>query len=55
MLDFCGLKIEGDIESNVKNIFYKRVYQLSSSKILPQLNQNYSAENALTGTYHIPN
>ena len=57
MLDFCRLKIEGDIESNVKNIIVanKYIYRFSSPKILPQSNQNISAEIAPPETYHIPN
>ena len=57
MLDFCRLKIEGDIESNVKNIIVAKeyIYRFSSPKILPQSNQNSSAEIAPPETYHIPN
>ena len=57
MLDFCRVKIEGDIESNVKEIIIAKEYicQFSSPKILPQSNQNYSAEIAPSEIYHIPN
>ena len=55
MLNFCRLKIEENIESNVKN-YCKRVYlSISSPKIPPESNQNYSAEIPPTETYHIPN
>ena len=57
MLDFCRVKIEGDIESNVKEIIIAKEYicQFSSPKILPRSNQNYSAEIAPSEIYHIPN
>ena len=55
MLDFCRLKIEGDIESNVKNIIVAKEYIYRFPKILPQSNQNNSAEIAPPETYHIPN
>ena len=57
MVGFCRVKIEGDIESNVKEIIIAKeyIYQFSSPKILPRSNQNYSAEIAPTETYHIPN
>ena len=57
MLDFCRLKVEGDVKSNVKKIIIANEYsyQFSGPKILPQSNQNYSAEIAPTETYHMPN
>ena len=54
MLDFCRVKIEGDIESNVKEIIIAKeyIYQFSSPK---NQNLNSSAKIAPTETYHIPN
>ena len=45
MLDFCRLKIEGDIEGNeIKMITAKVInYQFPRLKIQPLSNQNYSA------------
>ena len=57
MLGFCGLKIEGDIEANVKKLITAKVMisRFSRWKIPPQSNQNYSAEIGPTESYHIPN
>ena len=51
------MKIDGDIEANVKKLITAKVinYQFSRIKIPPQSNQNYSAEIGPTEPYHIPN
>ena len=45
MLDFCRLKIEGDIEANEKKLIAAKVisYRFLRLKIQPQSNKNYSA------------
>ena len=57
MLDFCRLKIEGDIEANVKKMNTAKVIdsRFSRLKIPSRSNQNYSAEIGPTKLYHIPN
>ena len=57
MLDFCRLKIEGDIEANVKKMIAAKVTnsQFSRLKMPSRLNQYYSAEIGPTELYHIPN
>ena len=57
MLGFCGLKIEGDIEANVKKMIMAKVMisRFSRWKTSPQSNYNYSAEIGPTESYHIPN
>ena len=57
MLDFCRLKIEGDIEANVKKIISAKVIdsRFSRLKMPSRSNQYYSAEIGPTELYHIPN
>ena len=57
MLDFCRLKIEGDIEANIKKMITAKVIDSRFSRMKkPSLsNQNYSAEIGPTELYHIPN
>ena len=56
-LDFYRLKIEGDIEANVKKKIGAKVIdsQLSRLKMPSRSNQYYSAEIGPTELYHIPN
>ena len=57
MLDFCRLKIEGDIEAKVKKMITAKVIdsRFSRLKMPSQSNQYYSAEIGPTELYHIPN
>ena len=45
MLDFCRLKIEGDIEANEKKLIAAKIinYRFSRLKIQPQSYKNYFA------------
>ena len=55
MLDFCRLKIEGDIEANVKKMITAKVIdsRFSRLKMPSRSNQYYSAEIGPTELYHI--
>ena len=57
ILDFCRLKIEGDIEANVKKMITAKVInsRFSRLKMSSRSNQYYSAEIGPTELYHIPN
>ena len=57
MLDFCRLKIEGDIEANVKKMITAKVIdsRFSRFKMPSHSNQYYSAEIGPTELYHILN
>ena len=57
MLDCCRLKIEGDIEANVKKMIAAKVIdsRFSRLKMPSQSNQYYSAEIGPTELQQIPN
>ena len=57
MLDFCRLKIEGDIEANVKKMITSKVInsKFLRLKMPSRSNQYYSVEIGPTELYHIPN
>ena len=57
MLDFCRLKIEGDIEANVKKIIAAKVVdsRFSKLKMPSRSNQYYSTEIGPTELYYMPN
>ena len=57
IVGFCMMKIEPDIDQNVKKMIRQNEYlsRFLKIKILPRSNVKHSAKNRPTETYHTPN